>query len=192
MSDLARLRSGQSVADTSGAADLARRLAGLQVGQQLAQQQQAAQAASAQLQQQAQAHSDQNAVLMQLLTTLLARKVHFSMHAWQSFFVEQLLSSCRCCQVIGSGHASQNPAAYPACFVSPQEAAAQQQQPQQLPPGLEGQAPSSEALAALYQQLSSGGPQGMAPHDIAVNQQVILRLCCCLCLVLLLVSSAQH
>jgi hypothetical protein len=70
--DLARLRSGHSVADPGTAADLARRLASLHIGQQLAAQQQAN---SAQLQQQAQAHSDQNAVLMQLLTTLLAQKV---------------------------------------------------------------------------------------------------------------------
>lgn len=124
MSDLARLRSGQGVADSAGAADLARRLASLQVGQQLAVQHQQAQA---QLQQQAQAHSDQNAVLMQLLTTLLAQK----------------------------------------------EAAAQQQQmPQQLPPGLEGQVPSTEALAALYQQLSAGGPQALPMADLGYGQQL--------------------
>lgn len=119
--DLARLRGGHGVGDPGAAADLARRLASLSVGQQLAAQQQAS---SAQLQQQAQAHSDQNTVLMQLLATLLAQKE-----------------------------------------------AAQQQQPPPLPAGLEGQVPSSEALAALYQQLAGGRPQGAPPADVGYGQQ---------------------
>lgn len=177
MSDLVRLRSGQGVADSAGATDLARRLASLQVGQQLAAQQQQAQA---QLQQQAQAHSDQNAVLMQLLTTLLAQKVgrlagvlshdhvaHWlanpacSMHSCLAPACSRIQASSRC--LLTSG-----------CCMQRQEAAAQQQQmPQQLPPGLEGQVPSTEALAALYQQLSGGGgPQALPMTDMGYGQQV--------------------
>jgi hypothetical protein len=78
--DLARLRGGHGVGDPNTAADLARRLASLHVGQQLAAQQQAS---SAQLQQQAQAHSDQNAVLMQLLATLAQKVIFaFSRYCW--------------------------------------------------------------------------------------------------------------
>ncbi len=53
-------------------------------------------------------------------------------------------------------------------------------QQQQLPLGLDGQPPSSEAMEALYQQLGMSAPQGLplqAPHqlmDPAFGQQVRL------------------
>jgi hypothetical protein len=60
------------------------------------------------------------------------------------------------------------------CRTTDQQEAAQQQQqpPQPLPAGLEGQVPSSEALAALYQQLGGGRPQGAPPMDAGYGQQV--------------------
>ena len=63
----------------------------------------------------------------------------------------------------------------------------QQQQPQALPPGLQGQVPSSEALAALYQQLSGGQPQAM-PAPNAYGQQVC-QTCCLLPTIRVVVSS---